>query len=408
MVSDRQKVLVSGAGAAGQTLAYWLARHGFETTVVERAPAPRIGGFAIDLRGTAVHVAERMGIIDAVRANRVHMKEIVHLDHLGEPVWKTDGNFGAGEGLTGDVEILRDDLTSLLGRACAELDGLTYRFNDSIESIDQTGDHVEVAFEKSPPGRFDLVLGADGLHSTVRALTFEEAEAYKKRLGYYAAIFSIPNIFGMERQMFMSSLPGKLVIVLQYGLAKHTRGMLVFASPPLEFDKWDADEQKALIRGAFKDDHAYWAVAPLLAELDQATDLYFDEVTQITMPAWSSGRVALVGDAAFAPTTMSGQGTSTAVVGAYVLAGELKAAGGDPTVAFPRYEAKVRPYVELNQAIPFESPELAIPSSWEGIEQRNAEVLDIMTRQGHGTTGAGETAGDIITRAANAIELDSY
>lgn len=214
-----------------------------------------------------------------------------------------------------------------------------------------------MTFEKSPPGRFDLVLGADGLHSTVRALTFGEAEACKKRLGY--------------------------------------------------LDKWDADEQKALIRGAFKDDHAYWAIAPLLAELDQATDLYFDEVTQITMPTWSSGRVALVGDAAFAPTTMSGQGTSTAVVGAYVLAGELKAAGGDPTVAFPRYEAKVRPYVELNQAIPFESPELAIPSSWEGIEQRNAEVLDIMAQQSHGTTKAGETAGDMLTRAANAIELDS-
>lgn len=357
MLSDRQKVLVSGAGAAGQTLAYWLARHGFETTVVERAPAPRIGGFAIDLRGAAVHFAERMGIIDAVRAIRVQMKEIVHLDHLGEPVWKTDGNFGAGEGLTGDVEILRDDLTSLLGRACAELDSLTYRFNDSIASINQTGDHVEVTFEKSPPGRFDLVLGADGLHSTVRALTFGEAEGCKRRLGY--------------------------------------------------LDKWDADEQKALIRGAFKDDHAYWAIAPLLEELDQATDLYFDEVTQITMPTWSSGRVAQVGGAAFAPTTMSGQGTSTAVVGAYVLAGELKAAGGDPTVAFPRYEAKVRRYVELNQAIPFESPELAIPSSWEGIEQRNAEVLDIMAQQSHGTTKAGETAGDMLTRAANAIELDS-
>jgi 2-polyprenyl-6-methoxyphenol hydroxylase-like FAD-dependent oxidoreductase len=401
MANERKlKVLVSGAGAAGQCAGYWLARHGFDTTVVEQAPAPRIGGFATDLRGAAVVVAERMGISEACRDVRVRLREIVRLDEHGKQVWKTDGNFGAG---TGDIEILRDDLTFILHQARESVDGLTYVFDDSITWIDQDDDGVDVTFKKNPPARYDLVIGADGLHSNVRSLVFGPESAFARPAGFYVGIYTIPNLLNMERQWFVSSLPGKFVSVMQYGLDKHTRAMFIFTSPPITFDKRDQEAQKAIIQDAMEDDTEYWAVQTLLDALPGATDLYFDEVTQIHMPSWSRGRVSLIGDAACAPTLLTGQGTSVAVVGAYVLAGELKAAGGDPRIAFPKYEAAMRHYAEMNQKILNGTPEFTIGATWEDIRRSTAEVLEVFESGDDDATG-----GALIARAANAIDLQLY
>jgi 2-polyprenyl-6-methoxyphenol hydroxylase-like FAD-dependent oxidoreductase len=409
--ANNQKVLISGAGAAGESAGYWLARYGYQATIIERAPEPRRGGFAVDLRGVAIPVAEQMGILGQCRDEGVYITEIVRLHRFGEPAWKTDGNFGAGEGVTGDLEILRDDLSMIMHKANRSFDNLNYIFDDSIASIHQDDNGVDVTFNNSPPQRYDLVIGGDGVHSKVRSLVFGPESQFMKPLGYYVGIYTIPNLFDMERQWFMCSLPAKVVSVMQYGHDKHTRGMFIFGSPPIEFDPYDPESQKKLIRDAFKDDHQYWGVRPLLDGLDDATDLYFDEVSQVHMPSWSKGRVALVGDASSAPTLFSGQGTSTALVGSYVLAGELKAAGGDHRFAFPAYNAAMRPFIDLNQSIPFGCEELTIPDSWEEIERRDAAVSEILANPGEREATGEEddaSAAALITRAANGLQLKTY
>jgi 2-polyprenyl-6-methoxyphenol hydroxylase-like FAD-dependent oxidoreductase len=233
------KVVVSGAGAARQAVSYWLARFGAKVTVIERSLAPRIGGFAIDIRGVAVTVAERMGINDQARAARVKMREIVRIAPDGSPVWKTDGNFGAGEGITGDVEILRDDLTAILASAHKQVDTIGYVFNTSIKTLTQGEDGVNILFGSGKSERYDLVIGADGLHSNVRALAFGPESSFARPRNQYCGIFTIRNILNMDRQWFMLSLPGKSVSIMQYGHDKHTRSLFVFSSPQLDFDRHD-------------------------------------------------------------------------------------------------------------------------------------------------------------------------
>jgi len=203
-------VLISGAGAAGQTLGYWLRRYGFSPTVVERSPTPRMGGFAIDLRGAAVTVAERMGILPACRKAAVKMEEIIRYNDKGEIVWKTDGHFDVGEAVAGDwVEILRDDLTTILQDSACE--GVEYVFNDSIVSLVQDDAGVDVTFEHGAPRRFDLVIGADGLHSKVRSLVFGAADQLKKPLDLYYGIFTMSNTLDICRQWLIRQMPGKVV-----------------------------------------------------------------------------------------------------------------------------------------------------------------------------------------------------
>tara|TARA_R110000772_G_scaffold62590_7_gene140642 strand:+ start:262 stop:1491 length:1230 start_codon:yes stop_codon:yes gene_type:complete len=400
---QNRKILISGAGAAGQTLAYWLRQHGFTPVVVERAPEPRAGGFAIDIRGAAVFVAKQMGILEDCREVSVRMREIVRVNREGGHVWKTDGNFGAGDGVAGDVEILRDDLTHIIQQKLCE--GIEYRFGDSITAIAQDESGVAVTFRNGDPERFDLVIGADGLHSNVRALAFGPEEKFAKPLGYYIAIFTIDNFMDLEQQWHMCYLPGKMANIMQYGLDKHTRAMFLFASPPLDYDRGNADEQKALINQAFLDDN-YWVVPQLLEQLQAANDLYFDEVTQIHMPGWSNGRVALTGDAACAPTAITGQGTSLALVGSYVLAGELKAAGGNYKVAFERCNSKLQDFVKENQDLAFTCEELAIPDTWEDLYSK--EELFSNIQEDEDEEPDERSAAYLFQKAANAITLDTY
>ena len=402
-------ILISGAGAAGQSVAYWLRRFGFEPTVIERAEGPRTGGFAIDLRGSAVQVADRMGILEGLRDVRVRMREIAFVDHDGGLIAKMDGNFGAGEGEAGDIELLREDLNNALQSAIPA--DTEYIYGESVTSLDQDADGVWVTLKNGGRRRFDLVIGADGQHSNIRSLAFGPEREFAKPLGYYVGVFTIPNILKLDRQWFHYNVPDRHVGVLQYGQDKHTRAMFIFASPPLEYDRGDIGAQKAIIESVFAGESG-WCVQALLRELQRADDLYFDDVTQIRMDRWHNGRSVVLGDAGYAPTLITGQGTSLAVVGGYVLAGELKKAGGDYAVAFPRYEQVMRGYVEQNQAIALGADELRIPSSWEEIEGRNDmlrrmyETEDV--EQFASESAAEGSAGDLIQRAANAIELERY
>ncbi|MDH2427721.1 FAD-dependent monooxygenase [Sphaerisporangium sp. TRM90804] len=343
MTAANTDVLISGASVAGPVLAYWLRRHGLTPTVVERAPAPRrTGGHAVDLFRPAVDVAERMGVLPEIEAMRTTTRVVsLVTGDGGRPVdIDVERLMAAASGR--HVEIMRDDLAEILYQRTRH--DVEYVFGDSIESLDEDAGGVTATFEKGPPRRFHLVAGADGLHSTVRRLRFGDERDHAHHSGAYLAVFSLPNHFGLERRMLAYSGAGKAVAVYAAGRDAEARAVFLFRRPTeLRYGHRDVERQKALLREAFAGDG--WHVPLLLKELEHAPAFYFDSITQIRMDTWSRGRVTLVGDAGYSPGPAVGGGTTLAAVGAYVLAGELKAAGGDHRRAFPAYEAELREYV---------------------------------------------------------------
>jgi 2-polyprenyl-6-methoxyphenol hydroxylase-like FAD-dependent oxidoreductase len=340
MKPTNHDVLISGASIAGPTLAYWLRRSGFAPTVVEQTPALRagLGGHAVDLFGPAVDVAEWMGVLPQVLAARTRTDQVT-IEHPGRsPVQVDLSRLVAGISAR-HVEIMRGELTSILHQATR--DDIEYRFGDSIRTLDQDDDGVEVTFEHGTPRRFGLVVGADGLHSGVRRLTFGDEAPYRHWLGGYLGVFSLPNYRGLDGRMVAYNAPGRTAAMYPVRQTGQARALFLFrAAQELVYDHRDLDAQRRLLGAAFAEDG--WEVPRLLAALEHADDFYFDSIGQIRMTSWSSGRVTLVGDAGYSPAPAVGGGTALAVVGAYVLASELAAAGGDPGAAFGGYETRMR------------------------------------------------------------------
>jgi 2-polyprenyl-6-methoxyphenol hydroxylase-like FAD-dependent oxidoreductase len=348
-----RSVLISGAGIAGPALASWLTHRGLAVTVVERAPAPRPGGQAVDLRGAARTVAERMGVLDAVRAVSLEQRGIAWVRTDGSIAARMDADAFGGEGIVSEIEVLRGDLAAVL--ADATRGGTEYVFGDSITGLDDDGDGVTASFERSAPRRFDLVVGADGLHSAVRALVFGPEEACTRDLGLYGCWFTAPAGIELDRWFRMHNLPGGRVASVRPGrLPGEVKAGLSFRSGPLPYDRADVAAQKELVAARFAD--AGWELPRLVAAMHEATDFGFDSTAQVHLPTWSRGRVVLLGDAAWCPTALTGLGTSLALVGAYVLAGELAAAddpaSDDLAAALRRYEEVLRPYVTTAQKLP--------------------------------------------------------
>ena len=342
-------VLISGASIAGPTLAWWLCRAGFTATVVEQTPALRagLGGHAVDLLGRSVDIAEWMGILPTVLAARTRTERI-GIERPGKPPVEIDLSRLVAGISERHVEIMRGELTSILHQATR--DHVEYRFGDSIRTLHQDRDGVEVTFEHGPPGRFGLVVGADGLHSGVRRLVFGEEARFRHWLGGYLAVFSLANYRGLDGRMVAYSAPGRTVAMYPVRQTGQARAVFLFrAAQELHYDHRDLEQQKRLLREAFADEA--WELPRLRAELEHADDFYFDSISQIRMPSWSSGRVTLVGDAGYCPAPAVGGGTALAVIGAYVLAGELRAAGGDPAVAFPGYERALGELVRRSRGI---------------------------------------------------------
>ncbi|GII56650.1 FAD-dependent oxidoreductase [Planotetraspora thailandica] len=335
------KVLISGASVAGPALAYWLRRYGFSPTVVERAPALREGGYAVDFRGRA-HLAllERMGIRADVEKAQTHMGATSYVNAVGKRIADMPADLFAG-----DIEILRGDLAHILYDLTR--DGTEYIFGDSITSITEDAGGVDVTFERGAPRRFDLVVGADGLHSAVRALTFGPESRFVRELGLYCAVFPTANRLRLDHAGRAYIAPGKVVSVFSARHNTEARAMFYFASPPLSYDRHDTEAQKKILAEVFAG--VGWETPRLLADMADAPDFYFDSISQVHMDHWSKGRVVLLGDAASCPSPLSGMGTGLAMVGAYVLAGELAAAGGDHRRAFARYEEEMRAYATACQ-----------------------------------------------------------
>ena len=339
-----RNVLISGAGPAGTTLAYWLRRHGFRPTVVERAPAPRDGGQAVDVRGAAIEVAGRTGILDEFRRARTATRGMSYVSSTGKRLASLNAAFGVIDAT--DVEIIRGDLARILHQATSDVE---YIFGDSITGICEHADTVEVTFERAPARAFDLVVGADGLHSNVRSLAFGPESPFIRHLGLYLAIFTTPNDLGLDHWQLIHAVPGKSVTITSARENTEARAIFFFASPPLNYDHHDTRQQQDILASAFSTEQ--WEVPHLLKAMRHAPDFYFDSASQIRMDNWSAGRVTLLGDAGDCPSPLSGQGTSLALVGAYVLAGELQAAAGDHRAAFARYQQQMSGFVQQNQQI---------------------------------------------------------
>ncbi len=345
-------VLISGAGIGGVTLAYWLRRHGFDVTVVERAPGLRPGGHAVDVRGPALEVAERMGLAESLRRHATEMRGMSMVDADGRELYRsTERTISGGELDSPDIEILRDDLCGMLFAAG---EGAEYRFDDCIASLAQDADDggrgVHVTFERSAPRTFDLVVGADGLHSTVRRLAFGPESRFISHLDNYLGVFTAPNFLNLDRwQVWYRNGNAGACVMTARGNSE-SRVYLGFEShEPPQWDPRDTEAHKRIINDRLAD--AGWELPRALKYMWDAADFHFDSMSQIHLDRWSRGRVALLGDAGYCGSPLSGQGTSMAMAGAYVLAGELKAAAGDHRRAFAAYEEELREYVEWSQRL---------------------------------------------------------
>jgi 2-polyprenyl-6-methoxyphenol hydroxylase-like FAD-dependent oxidoreductase len=375
-----QTVLISGASIAGPALAYWLERYGATVTVVERAPALRPGGQAIDFKG-AVHrkVLEDMGLWDAIVARQTGGQDQTIVDADGRALAVVPGDFTGG-----DVEILRGDLAEILYEATRER--CEYVFGDEITSLTETADGVHVTFAKAAPRTFDLVVGADGIHSAVRRLAFGPERDFVAFSGWYYALTDL----GVSGDHLMYNEPGRMVAI---GGSK-APAFFVFASPELTYDRYDAGQQADVLRTAYAG--GGWRIPELLDRLPAAESVYVDSISRVSIDRWSTGRIVLVGDAAYG-STLAGFGSGLAVVGAYVLAGELLAAGGDHRTAFRRYEEEFRSYARVGEKL--RPGAMLAPRTRLGIWMRN-----LMFR----TAGLMKPMMWLTDRFATAVELRDY
>ncbi|MFI9254273.1 FAD-dependent monooxygenase [Streptomyces sp. NPDC053069] len=334
------KVLISGASVAGPALALLLHRDGHEVTVVERAPALRDSGYAVDFRGAAFEALADLGILEEVRGHATGMRGTDLLDADGNRTGELPAEHFAGE-----LEVPKRDLTRILHAHTAAK--VRYVFDDSINAIEQDADGVRVGFERAAPDTYDLVVGADGIYSVVRRLVFGPHSEAIRHLGLSGAGFSAPNRLGLDHRGVLWQTPGRAVYAFSAADPERMSVSLSFASDSPKLDLLSRAEQERTTRERMAG--AGWIVPRLLDDMSAATDLYFSSACQVHLDRWSEGRVVLLGDAGYCAAPTSGMGTSQALIGARTLARHLAESGGDHLKAFAAYEQELRPYVAQNQ-----------------------------------------------------------
>jgi len=389
-----REILVSGAGVVGPTLAYWLAKWGFRPTLVERAPALRTGGYLLDFSGAGYDVAQRMNLWQELSRHAVPISETRMVGPDGGIKQRIDMRHTLGSSQDRYVTIARSDLAKVVYSALGG--GVETLFGDRVLSLRQDEAGIEVDFEHSASRRFDLVIGCDGLHSGIRRLAFGDEHAFIRYLGYCVAAFTVPEFpDNSDKGVYQGYLqPGRQAWRCDLDDGRTTFSMIFAASPAPHINPGDAAAYQALVRHAYAD--ADWQVPLILKALSENDDPYFDLVSQTYMHRWHQGRVALAGDASACPSLVSGQGSAFGMAAAYVLAGELHAADGDHTLAFPAYEACLKPFITAQQSKVRRSIRWTIPKSVLGLHLQDtvASLLSVPLIAKH-TTGAGSSDLDV-------------
>jgi len=361
---------------AGPTLAYWLARHGFRPTVVERAGGQRSSGNPVDVRGPAIDVAQRMGVLPRLREAATSVSGIAFVTASGRRI----GRLPLGRPGSGEVEVPRADLAAIMHDAARN--HAEFLFGDSITALAQDAGGVDVTFANGAPRRFDLVAGADGLHSAVRRLIFGPASGYVRHLGMYVATLPLERPAADPATVLMYNMPGRSVSV--HPANGNAMAAFIFRSPAIPgLDNRDTTACKQIVLDAYRG--GGWELPALLDRLNAADDLYFDSVSQVRLPAWSSGRVTLLGDAASC-MSLFGNGSSLAITGAATLARALGAAPGDHATAFREYETRHRVRIRPAQRGRLIAGALLVPPNRAGITARNLAIRLLARQPEQGST----------------------
>lgn len=370
------KIAIVGAGIAGPTLAYWLSRYGHEPTLIEKAPRLRTGGYIVDFWGGGYAVAERMGLTAELHATGYAVREVRLVDRNSKRVGgfsaepfrrNVDGRF---------VTVPRGDLSAMIYRS---IDNRAETlFGESVSAIEQLNSGVRVTLEGGGSRRFDLLIGAGGIHCPVRELVFGPQSRFETDLGYRVAAFEAEGYQPRDELVYLAyTRPGRMVARFAMRDAK-TMFLFVFTAHHMGGpDPQDVSQAKTTLRRVFG--NLDWECPEILRRLDGAADVYFDRTSQIVMDHWSDGRVALIGDAAAAVSLLAGEGTGLAMVQAYTLAGELNRAGADYTDAFRSYERRLRPIVEARQRSARAFATMFAPKTALGLWTRNqaSKLLNI-------------------------------
>jgi 2-polyprenyl-6-methoxyphenol hydroxylase-like FAD-dependent oxidoreductase len=339
-------ILINGGGIAGPCLAFWLAKQGHAVTITEQARQLRTGGQAVDFRGPSLKVLEKMDLLGKVQTNATQMGPLVLVDGQGRKV----GQLPA-EVFSGELEIFWGDLARILYEAARE--HVTYRFGIGVTALDDNGERVGATFSDASTGSYDFVIGADGLHSGVRGLVFGPEEQYVTHLGQCFGFVDIENRLRLDHCGMAYARSGRTAVLQATDPDKPARASFYLTDLELNLDYRDAEHNKRLFAERFAG--MGWEVPNMLEGLGEASEVYFDSIAQVRLGSYSHGRVCLIGDAAWCASPRAGMGTSLAVVGAYVLAHELRAAGGDHAAAFARYQQLLAPYVARCQKLAINS-----------------------------------------------------
>jgi len=386
------RILISGAGIAGPTLAWWLMRYGFVPTLVESAPRLRSGGYVIDFWGAGFDVADRMGLLPEIQRQGYVVREVRAVASDGRRLagFRADAFNRALRGRF--VSLPRGDLAATL---CRALEGrVETLLGESIDHIEPSAHSVRVAFRSGLTRDFDLVVGADGLHSRVRQLVFGEQSRFEHYLGCQAAAFSVRGYRPRDELTYL--LYGEVGQQVARFSMRDDRTMFLFtwrdADPALP---GSFDDQKNTLRLRFR--NSGWECPQILDALDGATDLYYDRVSQIRMAPqpWHRGRVVLLGDAASCVSLLAGQGSALAMVAACILAGELHRAHGDYAQAFTRYQQLFGPFVRSKQQAALRMAGFFAPPSRLYLFLRN-RVMNLMSLPGVAALSMGSSLTDTL------------
>ncbi len=353
------KIAINGCGIAGPTLAWWLQKYGHEPVLFDQSPALRTGGYVIDFWGTGYDIADKMGLVSSLREDAYFIKKVRAVTASGRTTSSLNTR-GFHEITNGRyLSIARSDLSKRIYQAC---DGIEARFGTSVVNIQDQGDNVTLELSDGSHELFDLVIGADGLHSHIRTLAFGPQEHFETHTGFYVAAFVLPGYYPRDELEYVShTQPGRQIsrVALR---DDQTLFLFIFSKRFAPHQPVGEEAEKLLLHQIYE--NMGWEADAILSRMDEVDQVYFDRVSQIRMPTWAQGRVALVGDAVACASLLAGEGTGLAMTEAYVLAGELHNADGDHATAFQSYQARLQQYLILKQDAALKFAGLFAPENW--------------------------------------------